>query len=167
MQFSTTIIAALFLTSTAFATALPQVQEDASLAIPDLDDSAVNATDIDTGISDNEGGVPEFDPLELTGDESSVKVEERSLYDNSEDLDDDSHIESRATAASKIVTCGRSYKGVKYLWGGCKSKAPFGPAKGGMDCSCLSRTCVKKGTGTTIRKQNSHTSIPSNLLTPI
>ena len=93
-----------------------------------------------------EDGEPEFDPQELTADESKVHVEERDIP-----------LEARAaSAASKIVRCARSYKGTKYLWGGCQAKSPFGPAKGGMDCSCLSRTCIKKGAGTTIRKPLPH-----------
>lgn len=151
MQFSTTLLAALFLTSTAFASALPQAPEDNSVSLLDSA-GATNGTEIDadTGIDDNLDGTPDFDPLELSQSEDSVKVEERSLYDSSEDLEERHHLEARATAAQKIVKCAYSYKGTKYLFGGCKSSAPFGPAKGGMDCSCLSRTCIKKGTGTTI-----------------
>jgi len=151
MQFSTTILAALFLTSSVFASALPQ-DPDASVALPELGDasSTLNATAIDEGIDDNLDGEPEFDPAELTQDQSAVNLADRSLYDESEDLEEGSHIESRKTAAQKVVDCARSYKGTKYKFGACKAKAPFGPQSGYMDCSCLSRTCVKKGAGTTI-----------------
>ncbi|KAH8592290.1 hypothetical protein B0O99DRAFT_689765 [Bisporella sp. PMI_857] len=151
MQFSTTVLAALFVSSTVFASALPELQDRDALAMPagpELGDSASGGND--AGISDNEGGVePQFDPQELTQDESTVKVEGRSIYEAAEDSEE-GHIEARGGAGSKIVSCAYSYKGTKYLYGGCKATAPFGPAKGGMDCSCLSRTCVKKGTGTTI-----------------
>jgi len=106
------------------------------------DDEEPDVLNFDSTPDVAEDGEPDFDPQELTGDESKVHVEERDIP-----------LEARAaSAASKIVKCARSYKGTKYLYGGCKSKAPFGPAKGGMDCSCLSRTCIKKGAGTTIRK---------------
>jgi hypothetical protein len=135
MQLSS-IFATLLLASSALSIALPQ-----DLELDDTTALASNETVIEDGVE------PAFDPQELAGlDESTVQVEER-------DIDDEyaSAIEKRS-AASNIVKCARNLKGTKYLFGGCKSKSPFGPAKGGMDCSCLSRTCVKKGTGTTIRK---------------
>lgn len=148
MQFSKAVLASIFLASTVFATALPQ-QDETSLALPDLPDlpdldDAANAADNSTVVED---GAEEFDPLELTTDESTVHVEEKRHH-----IDGEPHIEARNAASNKILACARSYKGTNYLFGGCKSKAPFGPVKGGMDCSCLSRTCVKKGTGTTIRE---------------
>jgi hypothetical protein len=105
-------------------------------------------TDIDTDIDTNstaiiEDGIPDFDPQELYGDASLVEVEERDL--------DDLNLEARSPASS-IVSCARGYIGTTYLFGGCKSTPPFGPSRGGMDCSCLSRTCVYKATGKTIRK---------------
>jgi hypothetical protein len=121
MQFSSTFVLSLFLASTALASAIPR------------DDSVVvNGTVL-------EDGVPDFDPLELYGEEVGAHDER--------DLD---ALEARGTDGDKIVSCARSYEGTKYLYGGCKANKPFGPASGGMDCSCLSRTCVYKGTGTVI-----------------
>jgi len=157
MQFSTTILTALFLTSSVFVSALPQAP-DASLAIPELEDSAsaLNATGTDEGIDDNLDGEPDFDPAALTQDEGAIKLADRSLYDEADGFEaegqavEESRIESRKTAAQKVVDCARSYKGTKYKFGACKASAPFGPQNGYMDCSCLSRTCTKKGAGVTI-----------------
>jgi len=138
------ILATLLLAITAIATAVPEINENTSLIARNqtIDGEEPDVLNFDSTPDVAEDGEPDFDPQELTGDESKVHVEERDIP-----------LEARAaSAASKIVKCARSYKGTKYLYGGCKSKAPFGPAKGGMDCSCLSRTCIKKGAGTTIRK---------------
>lgn len=131
MQFSA-VLATLLLASSAVSIALPQ----------ELDDSTAIAGNGTTVLED--GVEPAFDPQELTLDESTVQVEGRGL-------DEEKTLERRSPASS-IVDCAKKLKGTKYLFGGCKSTSPFGPVKGGMDCSCLSRTCVKKGTGTTIRK---------------
>jgi hypothetical protein len=139
-----TVITALLLASSAIASAIPDMSDDELLDLV--------SRDIDNSTEVFEG-VPDFDPKELYLDESlGSGIEERDL---------DSDLESRATPAQKIVSCAKSYIGVNYLWGGCKTKKPFGPSAGGMDCSCLSRTCVYKGTGKTIRKLNSlHSTIP-------
>lgn len=142
MRFSKAILASLFFASTIFATAIPQPQDDSATTdvdIPSLDDGASSSNNT-TVIED---GTPDFDPLELTTDESSV-VQERSFEANKD------HIEARNAVGNKIVACAKSYKGTKYAFGHCKPNPPFGPSNG-MDCSCLSRTCIKKGTGTTIR----------------
>jgi len=161
MQFSTTVLTALFLTSSVFVSALPQAQ-DASIAVSELVDSAgaLNSTGIDEGIDDNLDGEPDFDPAGLTQDEGTVQLADRALYDEAEELGEESHIEARKTNAQKVVDCARSYKGTKYKFGACKAKSPFGPQGGYMDCSCLSRTCVKKGTGTSIPR-TTRTQYPS------
>jgi len=189
-------LATFLLASAAIATAVPEINEHASLitrneTLSDIEEPDVVNFDSTPDVA--EDGVPDFDPQELTGSEDSVIISERDLWTRNHTLIDDEepevldfdstpevaedgepdfdpqeltgdesqvHMEERdiplkaraASSASKIVKCARSYKGTKYLYGGCKSKAPFGPAKGGMDCSCLSRTCIKKGAGTTIRK---------------
>lgn len=148
MQFNS-IFATMLLATTAIAAAVPEINEHASLI--SRNHTLSDAEDPDVANFDNtpdviEDGVPDFDPLELTQDESKVQLDERDLHL------EDSQLWTRASPASKVVECARKYKGTKYLYGGCKSASPFGPAKGGMDCSCLSRTCIKKGTGITIRK---------------
>ncbi|KAH8598178.1 hypothetical protein B0O99DRAFT_55996 [Bisporella sp. PMI_857] len=146
MQF-TNILASLLLASSALAVAVPEINEGSLIArnetLTDIEEPDVANFDNTPDVAED-GVEPPFDPQELTGNEGSVKLDERDL-----DIEE-SKLWSRASPASKIVSCARSYKGTKYLYGGCKSTAPFGPAKGGMDCSCLSRTCIKKGTGTTI-----------------
>ncbi len=123
------------------------------------DNSTITDIDIpDDGIP----GVPDFDPLELTLDESLVQIDERDVGDEdlgvemlvSEGAEVEKGVTKRAVSnGQKIVDCAKGYRGTRYLYGGCKSKAPFGPSSGGLDCSCLSRTCVYKGTGKTIRKE--------------
>lgn len=130
MQLST--ILAVLMASAAIATAIPA--DDVSVMARDSSDDAVSFD-----------GVPEFDAQELY-DDTVGQFDERDV---------DTGIESRATPAQKIVDCAKSWKGTKYLYGGCKAKKPFGAAKGGMDCSCLSRTCVYKGTGKTISEDES------------
>jgi len=164
----TSVLASLLLASTTLAVVIPSVDEIEALVARDievidldtLEARADNTTITDIDIPDDGiPGVPDFDPLELTLDESLVQVEEREVGD--EDLGVEVLVPEgeskggkmrRAASGQKIVDCAKGYSGTRYLYGGCKSKAPFGPSPGGLDCSCLSRTCVYKGTGKTIRK---------------
>jgi hypothetical protein len=135
----TSIFATLLLASSALSIALPQ-----DLELDDTTALASNETVIEDGVE------PAFDPQELAGlDESTVEIEERDVDDIDEEY---SSTLDKRSPASTILSCAKKLKGTRYQWGGCKDKAPFGPVKAGMDCSCLARTCVKKGTGTTIRK---------------
>jgi hypothetical protein len=165
------VLASLLLASTTLAVAIPSVDEIEALVARDIEEidldtlkaRADNTTITDIDIPDDGiPGVPDFDPLELALDESLVQVEERDVGD--EDLGVEMLVSEgaegeskggkmrRAASGQKIVDCAKGYSGTRYLYGGCKSKAPFGPSPGGLDCSCLSRTCVYKGTGKTIRK---------------
>jgi cell wall-associated NlpC family hydrolase len=149
MQLKATLFATLFLTSAVFANAIPEVADEL-----DISDASLNATE-STALED---GVPAFDPLELSGPPAIADEQKRDLDD--EDFEE-SVIEKRS-AASNIVAAAAKLKGTRYLYGGCKANKPFGPAKGGLDCSCLSRTAVYKGTKTTIRKSPTFLSlIPS------
>lgn len=138
MQLYATVLATLFITSSVLANAIPEVADEATL---DTSPALFNATE-STAVED---GVPDFDPLELTGPPTIQDEAKRDL----DDQGTESAFEKRS-AASTIVSCAAQLKGTRYLYGGCKAKAPFGPAKGGLDCSCLSRTCIYKGTHTQI-----------------
>jgi len=140
MQLKATLFATLFLTSAVFANAIPEVADELNT------DVGLNAAE-STAIED---GVPSFDPLELSGPPTIADEQKRDLSDDDfEDEEEGSGIEKRS-AASSIVAAAAKLKGTRYLYGGCKANKPFGPAKGGLDCSCLSRTSVYKGTKTTI-----------------
>lgn len=140
MHLHATVLATLFVTSSVLAAAIIKVADQADI---DLSPALLNATE-STAVED---GVPDFDPLELTGPPTIQDEQERDI----DDEDIGSALEKRS-AASTIVSCAANLKGTNYLYGGCKAKAPFGPAKGGLDCSCLSHTCIYKGTRTIIRK---------------
>jgi hypothetical protein len=60
MQLYATVFATLFITSSVLATAIPDVADEADI---DLSPVLLNATE-STAVED---GVPDFDPLELTG----------------------------------------------------------------------------------------------------
>jgi hypothetical protein len=140
MQLYNAVLATLFITSAVFANAIPEVADEDAIAQAEV---ALNATEA-TAVED---GVPAFDPLELSGPPTIQDEQKRDL--------DDEEVESaleKRSAASTIVSCAAKLKGTRYLYGGCKAKAPFGPAKGGLDCSCLSRSCVYAGTHTQMRK---------------
>jgi len=144
MQFSTSFIT-LLLASSALAGIVRRVPDDETTSI-DYGTSD-NSTEIDDGVE------PDFDPQELA---NAPFLDERGLaefYDSAAEVEpeEESAIEARATVGDSIVSCAKGFKGTPYAYGGCKAAKPFGRGSKGMDCSCLSRTCVYRGTKTVIR----------------
>lgn len=137
-------------------TTLLLVSSALSIAVPPDSDGTTVASN-DSGVED--GVAPAFDPQEFTADESMVNLDERDLDNEYSDAlaergvgDEYSEELDKRSSGSAIVQCATKLKGTKYLFNGCKSTAPFGPAKNGIGNACLARTCVKKATKTTIRK---------------
>lgn len=117
-----------------------------SIAIPEVDDTTADDSVTDpTAVEQLEGDLSDFARRDL----DAVDLTEREI-DELEDLEDEP-LEKRAdTKGAAIVACAKKLEGTKYVYGGCKPNPPFGPDPG-LDCSCLSRTCVYKGTKKVIR----------------
>jgi len=121
-----------------------------SIAIPEADDTSADISTTDSTADEQlEGGLPDFDRRNL----DAVDLTEREI-DELEDVEDEALEKRAGTKGAAIVACAKKLEGTEYVYGGCKPNPPFGPDPG-LDCSCLSRTCVYKGTKKVIRKYSS------------